>query len=141
MQQQQQEEMERVDVSLLHRTTSHNSSTSTTSSNSLTHLTPALQKISRVIPYQTQAQKRARWIPGARYFPLLFVQWLWHPIAVLVEHFKQDDELHHHDAHHHGPHPQQHHHHPQQQDHHPSRLHRQHSVTRTTSNQGDIFLE
>jgi hypothetical protein len=124
-------------LSLLHRNTSHNSTTSTTSSNSLTNLTPAIQKLSRAIPYQTQAQKRARWIPGARYFPLLFVQWLWHPIAVLVEHFKQDDELHHHDAHYH--HHNIHHSHGGEHSHHD---HQHSGRTPTLSNgQGDIFLE
>ena len=31
----------------------------------------------------TSTQKRARWIPGHRYMPILLLQWLWHPIASL----------------------------------------------------------
>lgn len=39
--------------------------------------------VDRAIPITTR-QKRSRWIPGKRYFPLLFLQWLWHPIAALL---------------------------------------------------------
>mmetsp|Transcript_1016 Transcript_1016/g.1165 ORF Transcript_1016/g.1165 Transcript_1016/m.1165 type:complete len:142 (+) Transcript_1016:243-668(+) len=35
----------------------------------------------RAMPITTR-QKRSRWVPGARYMPLLLLQWLWHPIAV-----------------------------------------------------------
>jgi hypothetical protein len=57
----------------------------------------------RAIPV-TKSQKRSRYIPGKRYFPLLWIQWLWHPIRVLwgsVTREKLSDNHHHHRHHHH----------------------------------------
>ena len=58
----------------------------------------------------TRTQKRARWIPGHRYMPLLILQWLWHPILGLIRSRKasnssshmNDHKLYHgHSQHHH----------------------------------------
>jgi len=58
----------------------------------------------RAIPV-SKSQKRSRYIPGKRYFPLLWIQWLWHPVKVLwdgVRREKLQDNHHHHHHHHHG---------------------------------------
>lgn len=58
----------------------------------------------RAIPV-SKSQKRSRYIPGKRYFPLLWIQWLWHPVKVLwdgVRRGKLQDNHHHHHHHHHG---------------------------------------
>jgi len=60
----------------------------------------------RAIPV-TKSQKRSRYIPGKRYFPLLWIQWLWHPVTVLwngIKREKLQDNHHHHHHHHHGHH-------------------------------------
>ena len=63
----------------------------------------------------SKSQKRSRYIPGKRYFPLLWIQWLWHPLRVLwssVMRAKLSDHHHHNHHHHH------HQHHHQHQQHH-----------------------
>jgi hypothetical protein len=83
---------------------------SSTSSTSLREIKEkANQKLvkmrDRAIPI-TKKQKRSRYMPGKRYMPLLWIQWLWHPISVLLGswrvkfHHRHDNHHHHH--HHHG---------------------------------------
>ncbi len=58
----------------------------------------------------TKTQKRARWVPGSRYMPILLVQRLWHPISNMLDDRKasghiNDNKLHqdyynHHHHHH-----------------------------------------
>jgi hypothetical protein len=100
----------------------------------------------------TQTQKRARWVPGHRYMPLLILQWFWHPIAIFIQSSRKamsgsghvnDNKLHSHDGHHH-----HHYHH-----HHNNAVHSSsvgHGATSNKSNTsvfvvgnngGDLFLE
>lgn len=41
----------------------------------------------------TKKKKRARWIPGIRYIPLLCLQWIWHPFAVVIQRFQKNGGL------------------------------------------------
>lgn len=60
----------------------------------------------RAIPI-SKKQKRSRYMPGKRYMPLLWIQWLWHPISVLLGswrvkfHHRHDNHHHHHHGHEH----------------------------------------
>ena len=42
----------------------------------------------RAIPI-TKKQKRSRWMPGARYMPFLWIQWILHPLIVVIEKIRE----------------------------------------------------
>ncbi len=98
----------------------------------------------------TQTQKRARWVPGHRYMPLLILQWFWHPIAIFIQSSRKamsggghvnDNKLQNsHDGHHH------HHHHHNVA--HSASVGQGATTTKSTTsvfvvgnNGGDLFLE
>eukprot|EP01083_Nonionella_stella_P029939 82236_1 len=62
-------------------TNSKRSSISSITSNSMKRTGKKI--VDRAIPITTR-QKRSRWIPGKRYFPLLLLQWIWHPISTFL---------------------------------------------------------
>eukprot|EP00557_Chaetoceros_sp_GSL56_P011653 CAMPEP_0176478946 /NCGR_PEP_ID=MMETSP0200_2-20121128/1467_1 /TAXON_ID=947934 /ORGANISM="Chaetoceros sp., Strain GSL56" /LENGTH=186 /DNA_ID=CAMNT_0017874937 /DNA_START=308 /DNA_END=868 /DNA_ORIENTATION=- len=90
---------------------------SSTSSTSLREIKQkANQKLvkirDRAIPI-TRKQKRSRYMPGKRYMPLLWIQWLWHPISLLLGNItgrRHKFHHHHHENHHHHHHHEHHRH-------------------------------
>lgn len=107
-------------------------SSSSSSSRTLEVVKSTGKKIrDRTMPI-TPRQKRSRWVPGARYMPLLLLQWLWHPISVFLGRHRGAEKAHAHGHHQHDP---RHFHHHKG---HPSAETTAPIFTRTS---GDLFME